>query len=324
MDVIEYNENFSLLEELEIAATFICKGLDEFNNLSSFLRNEGLFHVFYSWSVGIERFQKSLLLLLWEIDETNAEDCEKKLITHSLNDLNVEIRKIKTLQFCPQDNALFMLLQHFYTSLRYYRYSVGKYNKFPEKVAFDQYLFQYYKIHSLPEDPSLFIYDLDLETIKKLVGRSVSRICYRYHTLLLESIAEKNYALSDLCYQPNYGRLFYQDPKVERSGATIAERISQSRYISAIEFIVFLVNTDQSNGTMKYLKSIKPLDFDIAFMSDYLNDLSKGIISRDLIDYAISLYDEIENPEERIQSLYPLYNEVIFMEDEEGFDNDDY
>lgn len=317
MDVIEYNENFSLLEELEIAATFICRGLDEFSNLSDFTRNEALFHIFYSWSVGIERFQKSLLVLLWNINQSNAEHYEKRLITHSLNNLNCEIKKIKALQFCPQDNALFMLLQHFYTSLRYFRYSVGKYNKFPEKVAFDGYLFKYYNIHSLPNDPSIFIYDSELDNIKKYVGRSISRICYSYHTLIEEAIADKNCALSELCYQPNYGRLFYQETKVEKGGASIAERIHQNHYISAIEFIVFLVNTDQTNGTMNYLKKIEPLDFDIAFISEYLNDMSKGIISRDLIDSAICLYDEIAEPEERIQSLYPLYNQVIFKEDEE-------
>ncbi|MFA6845674.1 MAG: hypothetical protein WCR02_08110 [Sphaerochaetaceae bacterium] len=315
MDVIEYNENFSLLEELEIAATFICKGLDEFSNLSNFSRNEDIFHIFYSWSVGIERFQKSLLVLLWNIDESNAEAYEKRLITHSLNDLNVEIKKMKALQFCPQDNALFMLLQHFYTSLRYFRYSVGKYNKFPEKVAFDQYLFDNYKIHSIPEDPSIFIYDLD--KIKKLVGRSVSRICYRYHTLIQESIADKNCALSELCYQPNYRRLFYEETKVDRNGAAIVEKISQNRYISAIEFIVFLVNTDKINGTMNYLKQIEPLDFDISFISEYINDLAKGVISTELIESTICLYDEIGRPKERINSLYPLYNQVFFDEDEE-------
>lgn len=316
MNIIDFNTNFSLLEELEIASKFICKGLDEFDRLIKFEKNEELFHVFYSLSVGIERFQKSLLLLLWEITEENAEEYEKKLITHSLSDLNNEIKNLTQVSFCSEDNAFLCLLERFYKSMRYLRFTVSRYHDLTEKEALDTHLFEFFSIHSLPEDRHNFFFFPDHSRIKRLIGRSVSRICSKYNSEIQKYIKDKNHSLRELCYQPSYSRLFCQGTERDVTSSKLAEKMVLTRFISAVEAILFIANTEQTSGHMNYLKKIEPLDLDVAFVPDYINSLANGDVSNEMMDEISCAYGEIENVTERIKSLYPLYSScVIFEED---------
>jgi len=319
MDIIDFNTSFSLLEELEIASKFICKGLDELNRLEFFTKNEDLFHVFYSLSVGIERFQKSLLLLLWDIDETNAEEYEGKLITHSLNELDTMIRSIKPYKFPPQDNALIGLLQHFYISMRYFRYTVSKYHDLTEKSALDKYLFEQYEIHSLPEDPHQFFYEIDEERIKKMIGKSVSRICTKYNSLIKEIVSHQNHPLNELCYQPNYARLFCFESDGQSSSSNNAEMMQLNQFTTAVEAIIFLVNTESGYGHLNYLKELEPLDLDVAFTADYINCLAKGQVSLCMMEEVSACYEELESVEERLKSIHPVFSpNICFYSDMEN------
>lgn len=68
-----------MVTEIDIAGTFIYRGIREFNNLDSFYNAGEIFHVLYPLSVGIERLQKVLLVLLEEIRPEQAHEFEKDL-----------------------------------------------------------------------------------------------------------------------------------------------------------------------------------------------------------------------------------------------------
>ncbi|WP_427340451.1 hypothetical protein [Caloranaerobacter sp. DY30410] len=83
MNKVTYFKNFTIETEIDIAGTFIYNGIREFNRLETFNNEQEIFHVLYPISVGIERLQKVLIVLLEDISLDELEDFEKSLITHS-------------------------------------------------------------------------------------------------------------------------------------------------------------------------------------------------------------------------------------------------
>ena len=84
-------KNFSLGTELDIAGEFIYDGIHTFNQTETIDQDSLIFSFLYHISVGIERLQKIVLILLDDFNAENYEEFEKKLITHNHVELNRKI-----------------------------------------------------------------------------------------------------------------------------------------------------------------------------------------------------------------------------------------
>lgn len=66
------NKNFNMVTELDVSGTFIYEGIKQFNRIEVFLIESEIFYFLYNISVGIERLQNILLVLLEKIDSINT------------------------------------------------------------------------------------------------------------------------------------------------------------------------------------------------------------------------------------------------------------
>lgn len=111
--------------EIDIAGTFIHHGIREFNRLKSFHYESEIFHVLYPISVGIERLQKALIVLLEDIPLDQIELFEKSLITHSHQELHVRILESCDIKFNSHQYRFLQVITNFYNTCRYERFNIS-------------------------------------------------------------------------------------------------------------------------------------------------------------------------------------------------------
>ena len=58
------------------------------------------------------------------------------------------------------------------------------------------------------------------------------------------------------------------------------------------EFLIYLRNTRESSSLLRYIDKIKPLDIDVGLISEYISELSSGVVSYGLVDEVEYLYGE--------------------------------
>ena len=72
-----------MVVELDVAGEFIYNGIHDIYSLKHFSNDGCSFSAFYSISVGIERLQKIVYILLALDSYSQDDDFEKSIITHS-------------------------------------------------------------------------------------------------------------------------------------------------------------------------------------------------------------------------------------------------
>lgn len=93
--------------------------------------------------------------------------------------------------------------------------------------------------------------------------------------------------------------------------------------IALKEFILCLMNTRETSGFYRFLKSVKPLELDLALVQDYFVDICKGVIPQTLIDEIEYLYGEMdENIGNRLSCLEAIGNKRCFFEEEDDCDDE--
>jgi hypothetical protein len=303
--------------EIDIAGNFIYNGIKEFNRMSSFNNESDIFYILYHISVGIERLQKVLLVLLENII-VDYDEFEKSLITHNHIDLHDRIRKIYMIEFNSHQNGFLQLINSFYNSCRYNRFNFqGDLRK--ERDLFIKYLSERLHIEIIVDD---FILNTpNDDRIKSYIGRVVGSISRKYY----EAIREQAYKLGIFTYELRYespaAKIFL--PKFKRE--SLQEQYANEQ-VAIKEFIIFLINTKETSGFIRFLKSIDPLNLDVALADEYVADICEGNISQALVDEVESLYEEdVENIRERLQCVGVIGNRNCIFDGEDDFaDEDDH
>lgn len=70
-------------------------------------------------------------------------------------------------------------------------------------------------------------------------------------------------------------------------------------------------NTKTKNNFYKFIKKIKPLEFDMALANSYLESICKGNIPSDLVDEVEYLYDECGYSKDRIEMISCIGNDRV-------------
>lgn len=96
MKTSEFWKNFDLGEELGIAGVFIYNGLRRFHEMRALDYEDEFFEVFYNLSVGLERLLKVAVVLVEHLEDSDQEQFERSLITHSHQALLERIRSTKS------------------------------------------------------------------------------------------------------------------------------------------------------------------------------------------------------------------------------------
>lgn len=302
-------KNFNMVTELDIAGEFIYNGIHEFCRLK-YISNEGpTFASLYNMAVGIERLEK-IVYVLWTLDdEVDETKFEKKLITHSHTGLRDKIKEVlkihnENIEFSKQENALFELLCGFYNTARYMRFNIdGDWDKELELIR------TFLKSDSnYVKNNTEFFYGSRIEAnenVKKLFGRTLKSIAAKYYELVIKGSSKNQTYTYELRADSKASKIFYS-----RESSLIKDQYNE--YLAVKELLIYLRNSKDKTGFLKYVDEIEPLEFDPTNLITYLNNITRGIIPQELVDEAEYLYEELDKPYDR-EKLVSLFAEENVM-----------
>lgn len=303
-----YYKNFNMVVELDIAGEFIYNGIKEFNRMEYITNDAPTFFSLYNIAVGLERLQK-IVLVLWKLDdESDEEQFEKSLITHSHSFLRDEIRKYTKNSKCSdlndRENDFITLIQKFYNTARYNRFNINGENDI-EISIFSHYISKYIK-----DVPRCFAQDgiILTDEVKEFLGRVVGSISRKYYELVREG-SDRNHTYT---YELRSGSKAQKIFLPEYKKKSLMEGQLNER-ISFKEILVYIRNSREKSAFFKFLDEIKPLDFDPALVISYLEELSKGTVSQTLIDDVEWLYGENEYSHERVELVDLIGNSQVMF-----------
>ena len=176
MQIDEFWKNFKLGSELDIAGRFIYNGLKSFDQTETFYFEEDAFEFLYNISVGIERLLK-IVIILSEHDQTkNQIKFEKSLITHNHMELVSRAKKNNQMSFGKVHNRFLQLLDTFYRTHRYDRFSLESFTiEDKEKQGLISFFEDELGI-SIDTESAFEMTRNDIR-IKRFIGKVVGRVC---------------------------------------------------------------------------------------------------------------------------------------------------
>ena len=280
-------KNFNMVIELDIAGAFIYDGIHEFCRLKYISNDGSTFTSLYHMAVGIERLEK-IVYVLWVLDnKVDETEFEKELITHSHTGLRDKIKEVlkihnENIEFSKQENALFELLCKFYNTARYMRFNIdGDWDKELKLIR-----------TFLKSDSNYVETDTDLfygncievnENIKKLFGRTLKGIATKYYELIRKGSSKNQTYTYELMDDSKASKIFYSQEK-----SLVKDRGNE--YLAVKELLIYLRNSKDKTGFLKYVDEIEPLEFDPANLITYLSD----ILYNELFDLCICMEDSLE------------------------------
>jgi hypothetical protein len=314
MNRLEGFKSIALGTEIDIAGTFIYNGIREFNRMQTFYFESESFSFLYLISVGIERLQKILIILLENPNKDKIEFLEKDLITHNHQELHRRICESKNIDLPSVQNDFLQTLSTFYKSCRYDRFSHGtEYNK--EKKLLIGFISKHLEIEI--QIDGLFVTPND-DRIKTFIGRTVGKIARNYYSC----IKKRSYELNIYTYE-----LRFESPAYKIFQPKFKEESVQEQYvneqIALKELLVYLINTKERSGFYEFLQSINPLEFDIELLQEYVSEICVGKISQGLIDETETLYEEFEiNIKDRLEMINCIDNPCICWDVDDEYDDE--
>lgn len=286
MSPAEYWKNFRLGEELQIAGAFIYNGLRRFHELRQLDHDDELFEFLYNLSVGLERLLKIAVVLYEHTEAAHQEALEQSLITHNHLDLVARLRNHVTINFGVPQNDLLQLLGKFYKTLRYDRFSLTSvFSRKKEAVAIRELLSKHLNVE-LSGDSLLFGTSNE-DRYRAFIRRTVLKVSQTVY----EVVEERSRTLGLYTYELRHSS---KAESVFMRGVNIGDEDVLWK-----ELLIFFMHVEPSTGYLKFLKEIKPLQFDPALAGDYLECFKSDASKAEVMDELEFYYEEMDPTERR-------------------------
>lgn len=283
-------KNFNLGMELSVAGRFIYNGLRSFHEMETLDHADEVFEVLYNLSVGLERLMKVAVVLLEHDGTQDQLKFEKSLITHDHLDLLRRIREKSDINLGNTHTSFLSLLATFYRTYRYDRLAISHDRQFnKEKLALRAFLEKHLG-ESLNSD-SLFATP-NTPRFRKFVGKTVRKVADQVYGIVETQARTLNIFTYELRYDSKAARIFLTP-----------EPTFQPEDVLWKELLVFFMNTTESEGAIRYLRTVKPLEFDPALASEYFRCFQSEEAKQAVTDELESLYDELDSPGDRLEAL---------------------
>lgn len=310
-DPIYYHKNFNMGNEIDVAGTFIYEGIKQLGKIEVFSVESEVFFFLYTISVGIERLQKILLVLLEDMNYNNFKAFEKSLNTHYHHSLNDRIINKCNVNFSERENGFFEVLDKFYYKCRYGRFELT-YEEYSEIELISDYITEYFGRnveiqYSLWNDRIV-----NNDKIKDYFGRVIGSISKKYYSEIKETSYKQNIYTYELRTNSPAQKLFLS--KFSNNSFHM-QNIDES--ITLKEFFIFLMNNKEDNSFTRFIKTIEPLDIDLGLINEYMEEICKGEVPTALIDEIEELYNELKDKKERFDYLSLVGNSNVLFGYEE-------
>ena len=309
MNKTEFWKNFKLGTELDISGRFIYNGLYTFHEMEHFAYEEEIFEFLYHVSVGIERLLKVAVILSEHSDMVDQDVFEKSLNTYNHGELLRSVKKKHEINISNIHNEFLALLNKFYKTSRYGRYSLTSMEiEDWEKTELIDFL---NKGLSLSIDTKAFNRTQNDLRIKKYVGKIIGKIC----NSLYEVIQKEAYRLNIYTYEIRY-------PSKACKIFMSKEYDFEKEDILRRELLIYFVNSNNDGDQSRFMRSITPLNFDSGSEAGYIQTFDSKIKTIDVIEELESLYeDEVQNVKERKAALAAIGSAYLY--DPNDDDNED-
>lgn len=306
MNQEQFWRNFSLNRELHVAGGFIYDGMRELHALKSFENADEVFQTVYPLAVGFERLLKIAIVLLEYKVGTDQEAFEKSLITHNHLNLLQRVKAAATINLAPQHNEFLQILGKFYKSYRYDRFSIKSvFSRSSETEELLRLLRKH--IQTLEDKDEVFGEEPSCSDDVRIF---LARVCKKISATLYEIIGDAARSVHLFTYEIRYSSKAYK--------VFLAEELDFFKEdLLWKEILIFLMNTPEKSGALKFLRDIQPLDFDPEMISDYLQCLGSDTKKIEHIEELKELYRQIDDASLRQGMMEVIGGRVYFFNDDE-------
>ena len=290
----EYNwKNFKLGTELQIAGSFIYNAVNVFDRMNSLYYEDECFEFLYNASVGVERLQKILLILLNKVEPVDQGEFEDSLITHNhlhLMDRIYEIIKLKP----PGLQVKFLsILTEFYNSTRYSRYRIASaYEEGQDRSSLIRFIEEELKI--VIDNDALMPTHLD-QRMKIFISNIIGKIASEYYEAIVTEARKYNMYTYELVSGSKAHKIFI-----------CKEYTFELEHLLKCEIITYLLHQDKEDGLIRLLKEITPLDFENNSTDDCVKTLVYDAIDRSMIDEMKHIYEDNPFDKDRYEVINSL------------------
>lgn len=313
MNTKQMRESIVMAKELDVAGEFVYAALEKINKIDTYEEVSDIFFILYHLSVGIERLQKILLVVLNDVELNKIQDFLENIKIHSHKKLHNQISNHIEISFSSAQNALLAVLAEFYTVERYGRFDFFAYNYNDEKLL-TNYIKKY-----CPDVPETYNPGhpvlINTDDIKDFLGKTIGRLCQKYYNVIKDIAPSKGIFAYELRPDSAAERIFVWDD--ERCSY---QKIMKKEKRAIKELLIYLRNQDYGNKLLEHIGTITPLPFDSDAIQGYVADLCNKTVSIDLINEVDFMHKELGKErferELQVDLIGDRYVSLDFDEDE--------
>ena len=295
----EWWKNFALGMEIDAAGTFIYNAIRSLHELPALNHPVDSFEVLYNLSVGIERLLKVAIILNEHSDQTDIEEFEESLISHSTIELANRVDSRTKLDLADVHREFLSLLSKFYKSHRYGRYSLSAVpNIYQEKLEFLGFLAKHLNLEIDLE--SEFAPIQNTNQIRRFVGKIVKKISGEVFRVVGRRAHELSIYTTEIRGDSKALKVFY------------GERLDfLDQDIKKKELLHYLMSAKASGEHVELVRSVEALDFDPAMVPNYIQALLNDAYLPYVEGEVDELYTEVSNVRERLDFMSIIDNEYL-------------
>lgn len=277
-------KNFNLNIELHISGNFIYNGIYLIDRYHQLRYEDDCFMLLYDISVGIERLEKIVYLLLaHKFDNTMPID---KLKNHNHIKLYELINQYISLNFGSKELALLRLLSEFYSKGRYvhldYDENVQKLDLNKNKNRLFQFFDEFLDIKSATFITENSVISLTDE-IKKNIGETISNIVTPIYSVICDTAYQLGIFTGEIRYESKSFKIFVEQ-----------EFTFEKEHIAQREILLHLIHSNKDEYINK-LQSISPIELGQHPTEQYVSYLIDFTNHTDIKDEISQVYEDNED-----------------------------
>lgn len=293
-------KNFRLGAELQNSGTFIYNGIFHLDNIEYFRFEEECFEFLYNISVGIERLEKILIILIEHDNNIKSqEEFEKSLLTHNHLELLNRIKFERELNFGKIHTKFLGVLANFYKSVRYERFNIcSVYKPSQEKEKLVEFIISELKVELTEGSQNLLE---NTEQVKNFLGKLINKIS----TILYDLIKIEARRIGTFTHEIRYNSKAYKI-FIEKEFDFKNEKLMQR------EVFLFLLKKFPKDELKKFIDSIEPLPFEQYHTNQYIESILNIHKDGSVKDEMLSIYEDKRPSKNRLNDILAIGSDINF------------
>lgn len=292
-------KNFRLGTELQISGSFIYNALYTLDNMQTFYHEAECFEFLYNVSVGLERLQKIVVILLEHDINGSQEEFERSLITHNHLELLHRIKKKQKLNLGKQHIKFLGLLDSFYNTARYDRYNLSSVYRPPQdQRGFIQFISDELKVDiktGLPFSTGV------TDKMRKFIGKLIEKFTTQLYDLIRNEAYRLGTATYEIAHNSKAFKIF-----IAKEFDFRKEKLMQR------EVSLFLLKNLPEDGLKKYINQLEPLEFGQLHTNQYFESMFNYHNDRSVMDEMEYLYEENKIKHSRVEEVMAIGSNTNF------------